>query len=810
MRDQSIFSNDSLRKKRFEDLTNHNPTNIWMSDESGFTMFVYKRWMEMRGRDVNNALGYCWFIFAKFLQIALLGIIISISLALNAADVHADDKPKVSKIELTAEEVNWIANNKTVTAAVKTGWMPIEYKIESEPSHGISVDYLKQITALTGLNFKIVEYNQVFDPINAQLVTGVVGKSELSYYTKIYPPHLYIPYAIYINKHTKHDYRTVNLDDLSAAKVAVYKNAPFANELKKMYPRMQLINVQIADEAFEYLKNNTVDAYIGNEFVIDYHVEFHRLEFAKKSSTTRFESSVSMAVRNDEVILYSIISKSLAAIGHNNPKIIDYWKTPITPISSIHNIYKIVLALVLLAFSASIYKLLCMRKKSKLEALKNQRMIWNQANFDRQTKLPNRNFFERKIKEVIKDAKVKRTNFAMLYIDLDDFKYVNDISGHSVGDQLLHEASKRICKRVDKNDFTARIGGDEFVIIVPNIKDVLFVDWLCQTILNDLRQPFNINGHDYYITASIGVSLFPKDTETYEELLRYADQAMYQAKKLGRDRYAYFTEELESKINEKITIANSLRQALASNQFELVYQPIVDVDTLEVVKAEALIRWNHPELGLICPDQFIGIAEESGLIHPLGRWILKQAIQDLKYLHQHFGDGFNLAINISPVQFTQPRDLIDFLLALDSNQIPPDVICFEITEGLLLAPSEMVINTIKFLKDKGVKFSIDDFGTGYSALAYLRNFDIDFLKIDKAFTRDLDSDLYNNSLCQFIILMAHNLNIQVIAEGVEHQIHENILRDLGCDFVQGYLHGKPMSKHELVKLKSVLLKSASA
>lgn len=745
-------------------------------------------------------------VLPKFLQICSLSFIFSIYFALNAADVHAIDKPRVNKLDLTAEELHWIANHKTVTAAVKTGWMPIEYKIESEPSRGISVDYLKEIAALTGLNFKIVDYNQVFDPIQTQLVTGVVGKSELDYYTKIYPPHLHIPYAIYINKHAKNDYRPVSLDDLSAAKVAVYKNAPFANELKIMYPRMHLVYVDIADEAFEYLKNNTIDAYIGNEFVIDYHVEFHRLEYAKKSSTTRFESSVSMAVRNDEVILYSIISKSLAVIGHNNPKIVDYWKTPISPTNTI---YKILLALVLIAFLASIYKLLCMRKKSKLEAFKNQRMIWNQANFDRQTKLPNRNFFERKIKKLIQEAKAQRTKFAVLYIDLDDFKYVNDISGHSVGDQLLRKASKRICKCVENTNFTARIGGDEFVIIVPLVEDVSFVDGLCQTILYELRQPFSINEHDYYISASIGVSLFPKDAETYEELLRYADQAMYQAKKLGRDRYVYFTEELQSKINEKITIANHLRQALASNQFELVYQPIVDANTLEVVKAEALIRWQHPELGLIRPDQFIGIAEESGLIHPLGKWILKQAIQDLKYLHQHFGDGFNLAINISPMQFTQPRDLIDFLLELDLNHIPPNVICFEITEGLLLAPSEMVINTIKFLKDKGVKFSIDDFGTGYSALAYLRNFDINFLKIDKAFTRDLDSDLYNNSLCQFIILMAHNLNIQVIAEGVEHQIQENILRNLGCDFVQGYLHGKPMYKHELVKLKSSLLKSVA-
>lgn len=733
----------------------------------------------------------------KTIQFTLSSFFICIAFMQLVGTTHAGVLQIDRKALLTNEELNWIAQNNTVTAAVKTGWMPIEYKIESEPSRGISVDYLKRITALTGLNFKIVEYNQKFDPLNVQLVTGLIDKAELENYTKTYPAHLRVPYAIYINKFTKSDYRSISLDDLKNAKVAIYKNVRLGKELKKIYPQMELVYVNIADEAFEYLKSNTIDAYIGNELVVDYHVEFHRLVFAKKTSTTKYESIVSMAVRDDQVILQSIISKSLAKIGPNNPKILNYWKTPVSPINSL---IKILLAFLLLGLVILTIKLLSIRKKSKLDALENQKMIWNQANYDRQTNLPNRNFFERKIKEVIQDAKQNGTDFAILFIDLDDFKNVNDISGHPVGDQLLYEVSKRISTCVSDNDFTARIGGDEFIIIVPQINDILFVNGLCKTILDELRMPFKINDHDYHISASIGISLFPKDTETYEELLSYADQAMYQAKKLGRDRYAYFTKEIQAKINEKITIADDLRLALSSNQFELVYQPIVDLNTLNVVKAEALIRWNHPERGLIRPDQFIAIAEESGLIHSLGKWILKEAIQDLKYLHDHFGNDFNLAINISPIQFTQPQNFVDFLHELDLNHISPNVISFEITEGLLLAPSEVVTNTIKLLKDKGIKFSIDDFGTGYSALAYLKNFDIDFLKIDKAFTRDLDADLYNRSLCQFIILMAHNLDIQVIAEGVEYQIQENILRNLGCDFVQGYLHGKPMSKVELVKL----------
>lgn len=735
-------------------------------------------------------------------KITLLAIwSISVSILIFQFSIIANAGGMSSRRDfLSEEEINWINHNKTVTAAVKTGWMPIEYKIASEHSRGISVDYLMKISELTGIKFKIVEYNQIVDSPEVQLITGVIGNKRLDNFTNTHPPHLLIPYAIYVNKNTQSEYKSVTLDDLSASRVALYKNTPFGNTLKKMYPNMKLRYVDIVDEAFEDLKSNRIDAYIGNELVVDYHAEFHRLSYAKKSSLTTFKSEVSMAVREDQVLLLSIINKSLAKIGPNNPKILDYWKTPISSISSLE---KVLLAILILAFVGSLVKLLSIRKKSKSEAIEHQKKVWHEANYDRNTKLPNRNFFERKIKEVIAEAKQDQTAFAVLFIDLDEFKYVNDISGHSVGDQLLNEAASRICNCVHSDDFTARIGGDEFVIIVPQIRDILFVNGLCQTILDELRRPFKIKDHLYFISASIGVSLFPKDTGTYEELLSYADQAMYQAKKLGRDRYVFFTKEIQSRINEKVNIINDLRLALNRDEFELVYQPIIDLNTSDIVKAEALIRWNHPERGLIRPDQFISIAEESGLIHALGKWILKRVILDLRELHQHFGVNFKVAINISPIQFTQPQNFIDFLQEIDSERISPSVICFEITEGLLLTPSEIVTNTISLLKNKGVKFSIDDFGTGYSALAYLKSFDIDYLKIDKAFTRDLESDLYNNSLCQFVILLAHNLGIQVIAEGVEHQMQETILKNLGCDFVQGYFYGRPMSILELVKLKSV-------
>lgn len=424
-------------------------------------------------------------------KITLLAIwSISVSILIFQFSIIANAGGMSSRRDfLSEEEINWINHNKTVTAAVKTGWMPIEYKIASEHSRGISVDYLMKISELTGIKFKIVEYNQIVDSPEVQLITGVIGNKRLDNFTNTHPPHLLIPYAIYVNKNTQSEYKSVTLDDLSASRVALYKNTPFGNTLKKMYPNMKLRYVDIVDEAFEDLKSNRIDAYIGNELVVDYHAEFHRLSYAKKSSLTTFKSEVSMAVREDQVLLLSIINKSLAKIGPNNPKILDYWKTPISSISSLE---KVLLAILILAFVGSLVKLLSIRKKSKSEAIEHQKKVWHEANYDRNTKLPNRNFFERKIKEVIAEAKQDQTAFAVLFIDLDEFKYVNDISGHSVGDQLLNEAASRICNCVHSDDFTARIGGDEFVIIVPQIRDILFVNGLCQTILDELRRPFKI------------------------------------------------------------------------------------------------------------------------------------------------------------------------------------------------------------------------------------------------------------------------------------------------------------------------------
>ena len=731
----------------------------------------------------------------------LLLLLLSALHQLGFAEADASQPIAITRnqpLNLTPAELVWIKQHPSVKVAVRAGWMPIEYRLEGESYRGVSLDYLKEISRLTGLQFQLTEYRDNLDATKVDLISSVTERFSASQFTKTNQPYLVIPYALYVNKTASQQVQLALTGDLSDTKVAIYKNAALAEKLKNAYPKIDLMYVDIADEAFDYLQQNRVDAYLGNELVIDYHIEFHRLNFTQKSTVTNFHSEIRMAVRNDEVALLSIIEKALKHIGTNNVTILNNWKTPK---QSIHPLITVLLAVLLLTLMVVSYWLLSLRRKTRIEALANQKKIWHQANYDLHTNLPNRHFFETNINEVIQHAEKSQLQFALLFIDLDDFKTINDTSGHTTGDALLKQVGERLCQCIRATDFVARLGGDEFVVVINEVDDFGVVDEICEHILQDMLRQFSINQLDFYISASIGVSKYPHDSTRPEELLSFADQAMYEAKRLGRNRYVYFSETMLKNLNNKLNISNDLRVALTTNQFEMVYQPIMHVNTKRNAKAEALIRWHHPEKGLISPDQFIAIAEEAGLIHQLGGWIFKRVVQDMLVLRkalQNTNHSLMIGINISPLQFTQPQYFDDFMADLKQHDLSPAQVCFEITEGLLLDPSQTVIDAIKKLKAEGVKFAIDDFGTGYSALAYLKKFDIDFVKIDKSFIKDLDTNHYNRILCESIILMSHKLNIKLIAEGVEYLNQEEILKSLDCDYIQGYLHGRPMQLSDLI------------
>ncbi len=428
------------------------------------------------------------------------------------------------------------------------------------------------------------------------------------------------------------------------------------------------------------------------------------------------------------------------------------------------------------------------------EKKKSDEVIWRQANYDQLTGLPNRQMFYDRFG--LETRKIHRNGrkLALLLIDLDRFKEINDTLGHDKGDMLLVEAAQRILDSVRESDSVARLGGDEFVVILPDIEDLSGVDRIAQNIIDRLTEPFLLTGADAFVSASIGISVYPDDSEVMDDLFKGADQAMYAAKDAGRNRFRYFTREMQEVAQRRLRLANDMRLALSHSQFCVFYQPIVDMKTGEFFKAEALIRWLHPARGMISPAEFIPLAEETGLIVPIGDWVFKKAIEQCKFWRGKY-PRFQMSINKSPVQM-RSKDSLMWNEYLRMAGVPGQAVCIEITEGLLMDPEPQVNRKLLEFRDDGIQVSIDDFGTGYSSLSYLKEFDIDYLKIDRSFVRNLAPGASDLALCEAIVVMAHKLGMKVVAEGVETESQRDLLRQIGCDFAQGYLYSPPVSAED--------------
>ncbi|BCM24715.1 EAL domain-containing protein [Methyloradius palustris] len=427
------------------------------------------------------------------------------------------------------------------------------------------------------------------------------------------------------------------------------------------------------------------------------------------------------------------------------------------------------------------------------EKKKSEELIWQQANFDTLTQLPNRRLFREKMEHEIIRSQRDGLPMAILFIDLDRFKEVNDTLGHGMGDILLIEAAKRIKNAVRESDTVARLGGDEFTIILSDLHDHTNVERIAHNILHSLSQPFALSDDMSYVSGSIGITFYPDDATDIDNLLKNADQAMYAAKENGRNRFHYFTADMQKSAQSRIRLANDLRVALARNELLLHYQPIVELATGNIFKAEALIRWQHPKHGLISPAEFIPIAEDTGLIVEIGDWVFAEAAKQAALWRALHDPEFQISINKSPVQFRNNGETsVDWIAQLIELDLPGQGIVVEITEGLLLDAASDVTTRLLQYRDAGIQVAIDDFGTGYSSLSYLKKFDIDYLKIDQSFVRNLKLNSNDMALCEAIIVMAHKLGIKVIAEGIETEDQRKLLIQAGCDFGQGYLFSRPV------------------
>jgi diguanylate cyclase (GGDEF)-like protein len=430
-----------------------------------------------------------------------------------------------------------------------------------------------------------------------------------------------------------------------------------------------------------------------------------------------------------------------------------------------------------------------------IERKRAEDTIWRQANYDTVTHLPNRRLFRDRLEQEIRRAQREQRLLALLFIDLDRFKEVNDTLGHDAGDALLVEAAHRISAAIRDTDTAARIGGDEFTIIMPQLPDTRRVEEVAQKVVDALAIPFKIGDEMVYLSGSIGITIYPDDARHLESLLKNADQAMYVAKGLGRSRYSFFTSGMQESAQERQALMRDLRTALVKNEFRMYFQPIVEMDSGRIVKAEALIRWQHPQRGLVSPVEFIPLAEEIGLIGDIGDWVLGESLRWMKRWHDAEVSCRQVSVNMSPNQFIGEASGV-WLEQLRKAGLPGECLIIEITEGVLLNERASVTDKLIQLRAEGVQIAVDDFGTGYSALAYLKKFDVDFLKIDRSFVRDLATDPSDLALSEAIIVMAYKLGLRVVAEGVETAEQRDILTSAGCDFAQGYLYSKPMSVEE--------------
>lgn len=422
----------------------------------------------------------------------------------------------------------------------------------------------------------------------------------------------------------------------------------------------------------------------------------------------------------------------------------------------------------------------------------------HQANHDSLTGLPNRNLLQDRLSHAIDQAHREGDRLAVLMLDLDQFKRVNDGLGHNVGDILIQKVAARMKRCVRESDTVARLGGDEFMILTPGVKDERSVGSLAQKILKQFERKIEINGHEIIASASVGIAIYPRDGEDGDELFRNADTAMYRAKELGRNGFQFYSSEMNNRVRERLNIEQSLREALARRELSLWYQPKLGLASGQALSAEALIRWHHPQKGMISPGEFIPVAEETGLILPIGAWVVEEATRQIGRWRGQEQREVRIAINISAYQFSHDRLAEQVTQALDSLSLRPELLTIEVTETAIMTQMEVTVRQLQALRDKGVLVALDDFGTGYSSLTYLKHFPIDILKIDRSFVMDITKDAQSSAIVETIINLAHNLNMRVVAEGVETQKQLEFLQAHGCDEIQGYLFSKPLPAKEFL------------
>ncbi len=432
--------------------------------------------------------------------------------------------------------------------------------------------------------------------------------------------------------------------------------------------------------------------------------------------------------------------------------------------------------------------------------------LYHLVHHDALTNLPNRMLLQDRLSRMMTKALRHKNYVAVIFLDLDRFKKINETLGHDIGDKLLREVANRLELCVRKSDTVARLGGDEFAVLLDDLQDVKFVAVVARKILQALSKPILIQDYELYATSSIGISLFPDDSEDVDGLLRCADTALYRAKDAGKNNYQYYTADMNTRAFEFLLMEAGLRKALDNDELVVFYQPLISLENNKLIGMEALIRWMHPEKGMISPGDFIPLAEETGLIEPIGEWVLRAACIQNKEWQDAGYPPVRVSVNMSARQFNKKNIIEIISQILQETGLSPEYLGLEITESVIMQDVKSTIAKLKQMQKMGISLSIDDFGTGYSSLSYLKLFPIDNLKIDRSFVFNITSDSIDAAIAASVILLAHSMNLKVVAEGVETEEQLEVLRRQGCDYVQGFLFSRPLAAEAFVPFFDPLLK----
>lgn len=712
------------------------------------------------------------------------------------------------EVSFSHQEINYLHDKQSIKTCVDPDWTPLE-KLEQGKYTGAGADYLALFSEKLGIPIEVVptktwaQSKRYAKARKCDMFMMSSDSASRQTYMDVSTPYVELPLVIA----TRND--VLFLTDVRQAqgkRIGIVDSYALWEQLESAYPDLTFVGVPSREEGLQQVVHGELFGFVDTVSAIGHAIDQDFFGELKVAGKFDINWELGVATRNDEPLLGSIFEKVIASVPNaERERILQQWISMDSQHRPDYTLIIQIVAVALLLLGFLLYRNLKLVQYQSAITLKNQELddlnqqllnkqdqISYMAYHDALTGLPNKTYLSDRAEHALRIAKRHDQQVALLFIDLDRFKTVNDTLGHSVGDELLKAVAKVLLTGVRDTDTLARIGGDEFVLLIENVDTLNDVVVIANNLIHMLEGVFEIGEYRLNTTASIGIAIFPNDGKSVVSLMKNADSAMYAAKDAGKNRYQFYTSDLSSHITRRVFLEDEIRKAIEHDQFTLVYQPKLDLQTLEVIGAETLIRWNHPDQGFISPAEFIPVAEDSGLIVEIGEWVFEQACRQMADWVSRGTYLKNLAINVASAQLAHAEVASVFNHFVKEHGLDASNFEIEITEHSFVENTQQNIETMHNLRKLGFRIAVDDFGTGYSSMGYLKAMPLSVIKIDKSFVDAIPEDENNMQISSAIIALSHSLGFEVVAEGIETKAQEAFLREQGCDYAQGYLYGKPM------------------